>query len=120
MGFLPELSVKDVLDAIANDLHLTLATANTHEAIDTIERKLRRSPDIHLFLIVHNLDGEPMRNELMQMVLCRLATIPNVHIIATIDSISLPSMWSTSQVDLFNFSWRKVITMLPDATKTSF
>uniref|UniRef100_A0AAG5DML2 Origin recognition complex subunit 2 n=1 Tax=Anopheles atroparvus TaxID=41427 RepID=A0AAG5DML2_ANOAO len=119
-GFSPELSVKDVLDAIANYLHLMLPTANTHKAIDAIENKLRRTPNIHLFLLVHNMDGEPMRNELMQMVLCRLATIPNVHIVATIDSISLPSMWTTSQVDLFNFSWRKVITMLPDATETSF
>uniref|UniRef100_A0A182IYW9 Origin recognition complex subunit 2 n=1 Tax=Anopheles atroparvus TaxID=41427 RepID=A0A182IYW9_ANOAO len=120
-GFFPELSVKDVLDAIANDiLHLTLATANTHEAIDTIERKLRRSPDKHLFLLVHNLDGEPMRNERMQMVLCRLATIPNVHIVATIDSISAPLMWDTSQLSLYNFSWRNVTTLLPYATETAF
>uniref|UniRef100_A0A182QE57 Origin recognition complex subunit 2 n=1 Tax=Anopheles farauti TaxID=69004 RepID=A0A182QE57_9DIPT len=120
-GFFPALTVKDVLDAVANELlELRLQSGNHHEAIDEIERELSFQPNLHVFLLVHNLDGVAMRNERMQATLCRLASIPNVHLLATIDHINAPLLWDASKLSLYNFCWWDTTTMLPYSVETAF
>uniref|UniRef100_A0A182Y518 Origin recognition complex subunit 2 n=1 Tax=Anopheles stephensi TaxID=30069 RepID=A0A182Y518_ANOST len=120
-GFFPALTVKDVLDAVANDLlDLQLQTAVHHETIDEIELELSLQPDLHIFLLVHNLDGAAMRNGRMQSTLSRLASIPNLHLIATVDHINAPLLWDASKLGLYNFCWWDVTTMLPYSVETAF
>uniref|UniRef100_A0A182N417 Origin recognition complex subunit 2 n=1 Tax=Anopheles dirus TaxID=7168 RepID=A0A182N417_9DIPT len=120
-GFFPALTVKDVLDAVANELlELRLQTGAHHEAIDEIERELSFQPHLNVFLLVHNLDGVAMRNERMQATLCRLASIPNVHLVATIDHINAPLLWDASKLSLYNFCWWDTTTMLPYSAETAF
>ncbi|XP_050081115.1 origin recognition complex subunit 2 [Anopheles maculipalpis] len=121
-GFFPSLTVKDVLDAVANELlELQLQTTLLHhETIDEIKLELALQPDRHIFLLVHNLDGAAMRNGRMQSTLCRLASIPNVHLIATIDHINAPLLWDASKLGLYNFCWWDVTTMLPYSVETAF
>ncbi|XP_052900638.1 origin recognition complex subunit 2 [Anopheles moucheti] len=120
-GFFPGLTVKDVLDAVANDLlDLQLQTSVHHEAIDEIEHELSLQPDLHVFLLVHNLDGIAMRGDRMQTTMCRLASIPNVHLVATIDHINAPLLWDASKLSLYNFCWWDVTTMLPYSVETAF
>uniref|UniRef100_A0A182SDF2 Origin recognition complex subunit 2 n=1 Tax=Anopheles maculatus TaxID=74869 RepID=A0A182SDF2_9DIPT len=120
-GFFPSLTVKDVLDAVANDLlDLQLQTAVHHEAIDEIELELSLQPNLHIFLLVHNLDGAAMRNGRMQSTLSRLASIQNVHMVATIDHINAPLLWDASKLGLYNFCWWDVTTMLPYSVETAF
>ncbi|XP_053668094.1 origin recognition complex subunit 2 [Anopheles marshallii] len=120
-GFFPALTVKDVLDAVANDLlDLQLQTSVHHEAIDEIEYELSLQPDLHVFLLVHNLDGIAMRGDRMQTTMCRLASIPNVHLVATIDHINAPLLWDAYKLSLYNFCWWDVTTMLPYSVETAF
>uniref|UniRef100_A0A182W4U7 Origin recognition complex subunit 2 n=1 Tax=Anopheles minimus TaxID=112268 RepID=A0A182W4U7_9DIPT len=120
-GFFPALTVKDVLDAVANDLlDLQLQTSVHHETIDEIEYELSLQPDLHVFLLVHNLDGVAMRNERMQATMCRLASIANIHLVATIDHINAPLLWDASKLSLYNFCWWDVTTMLPYSVETAF
>uniref|UniRef100_A0A182RHU0 Origin recognition complex subunit 2 n=1 Tax=Anopheles funestus TaxID=62324 RepID=A0A182RHU0_ANOFN len=120
-GFFPGLTVKDVLDAVANDLlDLQLQTSVHHETIDEIEYELSLQPDLHVFLLVHNLDGVAMRNDRMQATMCRLASIPNIHLVATIDHINAPLLWDASKLSLYNFCWWDVTTLLPYSVETAF
>uniref|UniRef100_A0A182LSP6 Origin recognition complex subunit 2 n=1 Tax=Anopheles culicifacies TaxID=139723 RepID=A0A182LSP6_9DIPT len=120
-GFFPALTVKDVLDAVANDLlDLQLQTSVHHETINEIEHELSLQPDLHVFLLVHNLDGAAMRNERMQATMSRLASIPNIHLVATIDHINAPLLWDASKLSLYNFCWWDVTTMLPYSVETAF
>lgn len=41
-----------------------------------------------LFLIIHNIDGVPLRNSKHQTILSILASIPQIKIIASIDHIN--------------------------------
>lgn len=90
-GFFPGLTIKEILDSIANDiLEMTTESRNIHETVDAIEEELQRAPGTHVFLIVHNIDGVMLRNHNAQLCLSRLAKIRNVHLLASIDHINTP------------------------------
>lgn len=90
-GFFPTLSIKDILDNLAiGILDLKELPANPYEACDVIEVECRRKSDLHIYLIVHNIDGEMLRNTKTQNVLAKLAAVNNIHLIASIDHINGP------------------------------
>lgn len=47
-------------------------------------------PDNHIYLIIHNIDGPMLRGEKNQQALGQLASIPNMHLLASIDHINAP------------------------------
>jgi len=90
-GFFPSLTLKDILDSILCDiLEMSSSPANPHEAVNIIEEELSLLPETHLFLIIHNLDGPMLRNSKAQDTIARLAKVPNIHLIASIDHINAP------------------------------
>lgn len=90
-GFFPTLSIKDILDGIAfGVLDLKEISSNSMEACEAIEQELLYSPDLHMYLIVHNIDGEMLRNSKTQNVLAKLASLNNVHLVASLDHINGP------------------------------
>lgn len=79
-----------VVDSIAGDL-LGLKNIPPHPlaAVAWIESRMS-STSKRLFLIVHNLDGAMLRNEKTQTIISRLASVPQVHLIASVDHINCP------------------------------
>ncbi|XP_017026690.1 origin recognition complex subunit 2 [Drosophila kikkawai] len=120
-GFFPSLTLKDVLDSITSEiLDAGISPANPHEAVDMIEEEFSLIPETHLFLIVHNLDGAMLRNVKAQAILSRLARVPNIHLLASIDHINTPLLWDQGKLSSFNFSWWDCTTMLPYTDETAF
>lgn len=89
-GFFPSLTIKDVLDSILVDVLEMSAGGNPHEVVKMIEEEMNAIPALHIFLIVHNIDGTMLRNDKAQSILSRLATIKNLHMIVSIDHINSP------------------------------
>lgn len=90
-GFFPSLTIKDILDNIWIDLlEMTAVGGNPHEIVNLIEEEMKKIPALNIFLIVHNIDGTMLRNDKAQSVLSRLASIRNIHMIASIDHINAP------------------------------
>lgn len=90
-GFFPSLTIKDVLDSIAIDiLEMTGIGSTPHEIVNAIEEEMKSLKSMHIFLIVHNIDGTMLRNDKAQSILSRLASIKNIHLIASIDHINAP------------------------------
>ncbi|EDW16888.1 origin recognition complex subunit 2 [Drosophila mojavensis] len=120
-GFFPSLTLKDVLDSITSEiLDAGPSPANAHEAVDMIEEEFALIPETHLFLIIHNLDGAMLRNVKAQDILSRLARVPNIHLLASIDHINTPLLWDQNKLSNFNFSWWDCTTMLPYTDETAF
>jgi len=99
-GFQPEFNLKDLLNSIENipsiqDLDLP-STA--------IDKQARRIHDFfakqnhHLYLIIHNIDASPFRAAKSKSILALLAHNPRIHIIASIDHLNAPLLWSTSEI----------------------
>lgn len=47
-------------------------------------------PDLHVYLLIHNIDGLMLRGEKTQSALGQLASLPNLHLVASIDHINAP------------------------------
>lgn len=89
-GFFPTLNVKDVLEGILEVMGPKEGVANVFEACETIAEEFEGRPDVRLYLIVHNIEGEMLRNSKSQTVLAKLAAVENIHLIASIDHINAP------------------------------
>ena len=90
-GFFPSLTIKNILDGILLDiLELPSSPTNLHEAVGILEEEMMIIPEVHIFLIIHNIDGPMLRNYKAQEILSRLAKISNIHLLATIDHINTP------------------------------
>lgn len=90
-GFFPNLTVKEILDTVWVDvLEMPAVHGTPHETVNLIEKEMDDIPALHLFLIIHNIDGGMLRNAKAQSVLSRLASIKNIHVAASIDHINTP------------------------------
>lgn len=90
-GFFPNLTVKDILDSVwVEILEMPAVHGTPHELVNMIQKEMGEIPALHLFLIIHNIDGVMLRNAKAQSVLSRLASIKNIHLIASIDHINTP------------------------------
>lgn len=47
-------------------------------------------PGLHVYLLIHNIDGLMLRGEKTQGALGQLASLPNLHLVASIDHINGP------------------------------
>lgn len=91
-GYFPSLTIKEVLDDIVSEmLEVTCKSKNLHEIVDIIEEEMNQTPEYDIFLIIHNIDGTMLRNDMAQNLLSRLAHIKNMHLIASIDHINAPN-----------------------------
>lgn len=47
-------------------------------------------PDLHVYLLIHNIDGPTLRGQKTQSALGQLASLPNLHMVASLDHINAP------------------------------
>ena len=51
-----------------------------------------------LYLIVHNIDAPALRDAKTRTVISTLALHPRIHLVASVDSIHAPLLWSTAEI----------------------
>lgn len=120
-GFFPGLTIQDILNGIAVDvLEIPVTPSNPHEAVAAIEQELTALSDLHIFLLIHNIDGPNLRVPKVQEILSRLARVRNIHLIASVDHINAPLLWDHSKLSNYNFTWYDVTTMEPYWSETKF
>ncbi|CAH1109161.1 unnamed protein product [Psylliodes chrysocephalus] len=119
-GYFPSLSVKNILDAIIGLLELENNPGNPIEACDLIVQEMKNIPDSHLYVIIHNIEGETLRNGKAQNILARLASISNVHFIASIDHINAPLIWDHKKLSKFNYIWWDATSFAQYIEETSY
>ena len=47
-----------------------------------------------LYIVLHNIDGQQLRSPEAQAILGELASMPRVHLIASVDHVNAPLLWS--------------------------
>jgi origin recognition complex subunit 2 len=69
--------------------------------------------------VLHNVDGAPLRNAESQALLGELAAMPRVHIIASVDHVNAPLLWSKREAARFNWVWQRATTFAPYHLETA-
>lgn len=65
-------------------------SSNQSECFEIIEKTMKMYPDESIYLLIHNIDGAMLRSNKVQDTLSRLANIPNIHLLASVDHINAP------------------------------
>lgn len=129
-GFFPSLKPKQVVVAAAaalagKDAANTSAkseTSSMESLLAQIESATRgsatREPK-RLYIILHNIDGTQLRTSEAQALLGELASMDRVHLIASIDHVNAPLLWSKREAARFNWVWQEAATFAPYALETA-
>jgi len=137
-GYVPTLTIKDVLTTVAKAIigpdHTIRLGSNPNDTLDTIlsildthtsedqeteEEEEEYTPITHLTILIHNLDGEPLRTTRAQVLLARLSSHPKISLVASIDHIRAPLLWDAARVSQFNFLWHDATTFAPYSVESS-
>ncbi|CAR30967.1 ZYRO0E06886p [Zygosaccharomyces rouxii] len=85
-----------------------------------IELYKNEPPDIKLVIVIHNLDGPSLRKDNFQTMLCYLALIRQVALVASTDHIYAPILWDNFKAQNYNFVFHDVSNYEPLAVESSF
>ncbi|XP_030259626.1 origin recognition complex subunit 2 isoform X2 [Sparus aurata] len=120
-GFFPSITLKSILNALTCDVLEHQGSFRTpSDQIQHITQTLKDSPDLHVYLLIHNIDGLMLRGEKTQSALGQLASLPNLHLVASIDHINGPLVWDQFQQSQFNWLWWECVTFQHYAEETSY
>jgi len=66
-------------------------------------------PD-HVYVLVHSIDGPAFRSDASLGLLASLATIPQVHLVASSSHMRTSLLWDANKSRQFNWAWAEVNT----------
>lgn len=120
-GFFPSITLKSILNSLTSDVLEHQGNFRTPaDQIQFISQTLKDSPDLHVYVIIHNIDGPMLRGEKTQSALAQLASLPNLHLVASIDHINGPLVWDQFKQSQFNWLWWECVTFQHYTEETSY
>lgn len=75
---------------------------------------------ISLVLVIHNIDGQALRDAKSREFLCRIVASPSVSLVASVDHFNAPALWTAEQVSQLNFVWHNVTNYKLYRTETAY
>eukprot|EP01025_Chloroclados_australasicus_P033521 TRINITY_DN34215_c0_g1_i1.p2 TRINITY_DN34215_c0_g1~~TRINITY_DN34215_c0_g1_i1.p2 ORF type:complete len:329 (-),score=49.53 TRINITY_DN34215_c0_g1_i1:385-1350(-) len=85
-------------------------------SVQKLMQIIRECPeDRRMYLVVHNMEGGNLREFETQKVFAQLASMENIHLVASVDHINSDMMWDSELLEKFNWFRQHVPTYLPYA-----
>lgn len=120
-GFFPSITLKSILNSLTTEvLEHEGSFRNPGDQIQFITTALKQDPDLHVYLIIHNIDGPMLRGDKTQSALGQLASLPNIHLVASIDHINAPLVWDQCKQSQFNWLWWECVSFQRYVEETSY
>nr|XP_020460193.1 origin recognition complex subunit 2 [Monopterus albus] len=120
-GFFPSITLKSILNALTCEVLEHQGSFRTpSDQIQFITQTLKDRPDLHVYLLIHNIDGPMLRGEKTQSALGQLASLPSLHLVASLDHINAPLVWDQFKLSQFNWLWWECVTFQHYAEETSY
>ncbi|CRG87233.1 hypothetical protein PISL3812_04250 [Talaromyces islandicus] len=115
-GHTPNITARAILNTIVtsvcgDQVPAKLGTMPS-EVLEFLHSALqsRKAP---VTVLINSIDAPPLRRTVHQAHLARLAAIPNINILATIDTPNFSTMWDVSLRDQFRFVFHDCTTFAP-------
>jgi origin recognition complex subunit 2 len=138
-GFKRDSSIKDMLNAIEN-IPVVLSVPILSTAAESQARRIydffaSPSQAEHLYIVIHNIDSSAFRATKAKSCLSLLALNPRIHLIASVDLINAPLLWSSTELSShkqgfeaqdsvpprgFAWLWHDITTLLPYDVELSY
>jgi origin recognition complex subunit 2 len=114
-GYVHNLTLKDIFNTIAASITERGYKLGSQQAdmLDNLLALLEEDKAQDITLIIHSIDRIPLRRPVTQTLLSRLASHPQVHLIASADHPSFPLLWDSSLRSTYNFIFHDCTTFQP-------
>ena len=114
-GYVHNTSVRDILNTLAGALldHPPKLGSQVTEMLESFCEILEADKARHITLIIHSIDGSQLRRPIAQTLLARLASHPQIQLIASADHPSFPLLWDSSLRSTYNFLFHDCTTFQP-------
>lgn len=114
-GCYPNLVFKSILSNILTEVldcsnRISLPILQCQHICEVLCDQDDECPCSELFLVVHNIDGQSLRDAASQRALSLLAHCPHVHITATCDHAHTPLLWDELLLARFRWAWHDATT----------
>ncbi|XP_061652189.1 origin recognition complex subunit 2 isoform X1 [Phyllopteryx taeniolatus] len=120
-GFFPSITLKSILNTLTCEVLEHHGSFRTPcDQIQYISQTLKDRPALHVYVLINNIDGPMLRGEKTQSALGQLASLPNLHLVATIDHINAPLVWDQFKQSQFNWLWWECVTFKHYTEETSY
>lgn len=131
-GFNPKVKLKDVITSITDVFrdHYPQETAlkfpkYVTETVPFLIRLIERyrtqpvqRPSI--VILIHNIDGEGLRDDKDQRLLSELAALPEVYLLLSTHTVNAALLWDSARAKNFNWVWHDLTTYDPYTVESSF
>jgi len=101
-GFQPDFTMKSMLNSIENVPGIlslpVMSTTIENQALRVYDFFAQSSQKQHLYIVIHNIDAPALRTARAKSCLSLLALNPRIHVVASIDHINSPLLWSASEL----------------------
>ncbi|EGN94720.1 hypothetical protein SERLA73DRAFT_187780, partial [Serpula lacrymans var. lacrymans S7.3] len=109
-GFAPGVGIKDVLTGIEDIISglgntsfgsgggLEGQTQRVYDYFSSIEIGRDNPKAKPLYVVIHNIDAPPLRSLKAHSTLSFLALNPHIHIVASVDRLNAPLLWTSSEI----------------------
>lgn len=131
-GFNPTVKLKDVITTITDVFreawpqesslkfpkYVTETVPFLIRLIERYRTKPVQRPSI--VILIHNIDGEGLRDDKDQRLLSELAALPEVYLIASTHTVNAALLWDSARAKNFNWVWHDLTTYDPYTVESSF
>ncbi|QKX61108.1 uncharacterized protein TRUGW13939_08254 [Talaromyces rugulosus] len=112
-GHTPNITARSILNTIltsvcGEEVPAKLGTMPS-EVLEFLHSALQ-SRETPVTVLINSIDAPPLRRTIHQAHLARLAAIPNINVLATIDTPNFSTMWDVSLRDQFRFVFHDCTT----------
>jgi origin recognition complex subunit 2 len=119
-GYIQNTTVRDIFNTIANAISLNPPRLGSQpaEMLESLSALLFEDDRKHITLIINSIDANPLRRAASQNLLSRLASHPQIHLVASADHPNFPLLWDSSLRSTYNFLFHDCTTFSPYAVET--
>jgi origin recognition complex subunit 2 len=114
-GYVYSTSIRDILNTLTSAIldRPPKIGSQVTEMLETFCEMLEVDKTKHITMIIHSIDGSSLRRPTAQTTLARLASHPQIHLIASADHPSFPLLWDSSLRSAYNFLFHDCTTFQP-------
>lgn len=114
-GYVQTLTIRDVLNTVAAGVSDPAPKLGSQPAdmLENLLSLLEEDSSRHITVIIHSIDRAPLRRSATQIILSRLSSHPQIHLVASADHPSFPLLWDSSLRSSYNFLFHDCTTFQP-------